>query len=123
MIPAPKQEELTGFDFDDGGRTYSCSIEPLLAGRPEMWWWFRVSASRSRGPLLSRRERQWLPDDPANRPAFSSEAEDGHRYAPFRVSATDTRRSVQTAIVAYYDDLLARRGQSASYSRGNYPPR
>jgi hypothetical protein len=34
---------------------------------------------------------------------------DGSRYAPFLASSDDTPASIQSRIVAYYDDLLARR--------------
>jgi hypothetical protein len=42
------------------------------------WWWFRVDASG-----------------------------ESTRYAPFEASANDTRQSVQTRIIAYYEQLLA----------------
>ena len=112
-------EELTGFDFDEGGRTYSCSIGALGGERAEAWWWFRVSTSRRQTPSwssLSARERAWLPDVPANRPTEERVAEDPHRYAPFRAAASDTRGSVQARVVAYYDDLVARRDLPTNHS-------
>jgi hypothetical protein len=115
MQSALKDEAIGGFSFDDGGRTYTCSVEALQAGRAEPWWWFRVSPG-TYGRQLSLRERQWLPDEPVNRPVVQTEPEDRHRYAPFRAAATDTQRSVEMRVVAYYDDLLARRNQPASHS-------
>src|SRR5256885_8264240 len=35
------------------------------------------------------------------------------RYAPFEASATDTRQSVQTRIIAYYEQLLAIKARPA----------
>jgi hypothetical protein len=48
-------------------------------GLRDAWWWFDVSTERHQ------------------------------RHAPFRASATDTADAVQARMVAYYDDLLARR--------------
>ncbi len=69
--------------FSHSGRTFTCSIEERSVPRPEAWWWFRVSTDRS------------------------------HRYAPFRATAADTPASVQSRIVAYYEDLLVRRALPA----------
>lgn len=80
------------FDFVDGDRTFSCLAESRSASATEKWWWFRVSSERHQ------------------------------RYAPFRASAGDTHRNVQSRIIAYYDDLLARRAMPAtSYYRRNAP--
>jgi hypothetical protein len=81
------------FEFvDGGGRKFSCSAEQMRKSSPEKWWWFRVSSERHQ------------------------------RYAPFRASAGDTHRNVQSRIIAYYDDLLARRAMPAtSYYRRNAP--
>lgn len=68
-----------GFEFVDSGRTFTCWIEAPGLARTEAWWWFRVSPN------------------------------DHHRYAPFRAVDTDTRGSVQAAIVAFYDRRVARR--------------
>ncbi len=68
-----------GFEFVDSGRTFTCWMEAPGLARAEAWWWFRVSPN------------------------------DRHRYAPFRAVASDTQESVQSAIVAFYDDLEARR--------------
>ena len=67
----------TGFEFEDAGRTFICSVEPM---RSEGWWWFSVGSDI----------RQ-------------------QRYAPFRAGPDDTRADVQARIVAYYDEMLARR--------------
>lgn len=34
---------------------------------------------------------------------------DGHRYAPFRASADDTKASVAKRVVEYYEDHMTRR--------------
>ena len=60
---------------------------------PSGWWWFSLDSDLQ-----------------------------GQRYAPFRVAPTDTRRNVQTRIVAYYDDMLARRAAPPTpYYRGRRP--
>lgn len=65
------------FEFEDAGRTFTCTVEsPLHAGMPP-WWWFRVDTSEST------------------------------RYAPFEALSTDTKKSVQPRIVAYYEQVLA----------------
>ena len=70
---------MEGFEFVDGERTFVCSVEKAPAAGNEAWWWFTVST------------------------------DDRQRYAPFRASARDTQKSVRERIVAYYDELLARR--------------
>jgi hypothetical protein len=70
---------IKGFEFVDAGRKFSCSVEVLRQSAQDRWWWFRVST------------------------------DDRHRYAPFPADAKDTQASVQARVVAYYDDLLARR--------------
>lgn len=40
---------------------------------------------------------------------FSVSTEQHQRHAPFRASPADTPDGVQARVVAYYDDLLARR--------------
>jgi hypothetical protein len=68
------------FEFEDAGRTFTCVVEaPLHAGMPP-WWWFRVDTG-DRGETT--------------------------RYAPFEALATDTKKSVQPRIVAYYAEVLA----------------
>jgi hypothetical protein len=76
---------IEGFEFVDNGRTFTCQVEARGTTRTEAWWWFCVSAAKA----------------------------DRHRYAPFRAAAGDTRASVQSAVVAFYDDLLARRALPA----------
>jgi hypothetical protein len=71
----------TGFEFVDGGRTFTCAVEPLRAPQPDAWWWFRVST------------------------------DDAQRYAPFRAVTSDTPDTVRDRVVAYYDDLTARRAR------------
>lgn len=72
-------QTTTSVDFIDGDRKFSCSVAPRRASESALWWWFRVSS------------------DAAN------------RYAPFLAESDDTPTSVQARVVAYYDDLLARR--------------
>ena len=67
------------FEFMDGARKFSCSVEQMRKSSPETWWWFRVST------------------------------DDQNRYAPFRAEEGDTQMSVQERVVAYYNDLLVRR--------------
>ena len=94
--PTTAADTLTnGFEFEDAGRTFACATEPLRASGAEEWWWFRVGGD-------SR----------------------GQRYAPFRAGADDTRDGVRARVVAYYDDLLARRAAPAvghHWSRGRKP--
>jgi hypothetical protein len=65
------------FEFVDEGRTFFCSVEVPRREGMMPWWWFHLDAAEST------------------------------RYAPFEASASDTRKSVQTRIVAYYAELLA----------------
>lgn len=75
------------FAFIDAGRTFTCRVEAARAARAnaapsapvDAWWWFDVSTERHQ------------------------------RHAPFRAAAGDTPVDVAVRIVAYYDDLLARR--------------
>ena len=71
------------FAFENDGRTFTCQVDALRRSCTEAWWWFRVSS------------------------------DDRQRYAPFRAVASDTRDDVRARIVAYYDDLLARRAEPA----------
>jgi hypothetical protein len=75
---------VEAFEFVDGGRTFTCSVEEARPPRTGAWWWFRVSTA------------------------------DAQRYAPFQPAAGDTRDGVQARIAAYYNDLLARRAQPAA---------
>ncbi|HEY0777446.1 MAG TPA: hypothetical protein VGD56_05710 [Gemmatirosa sp.] len=67
------------FAFTDGDRTFVCRVEASRTVRADAWWWFHVSTERHQ------------------------------RHAPFRAAASDTLDDVATRMVAYYDDLLARR--------------
>ncbi len=67
--------------FEDAGRTFTCTVQLQPAPLSEHWWWFTVSTD----------ERS--------------------RYAPFRATKGDTAASVRSRIVAYYDELLARRAE------------
>ena len=67
------------FAFVDAGRTFTCEVETPRRPLADAWWWFRVST------------------------------EDHQRYAPFRADGTDTPDTVRDRVIAYYDDLLARR--------------
>jgi hypothetical protein len=75
---------ISGFDFEDGGRKYTCTVEQHQAAAVDSWWWFGVTSDRQ-------------------------------RYAPFRAASGDTRTSVQSRIVAYYDAVLARRAMHLPY--------
>ncbi len=45
------------FDFEDGGRVYTCHVEEQRHDRPEVWWWFGVSGDRSRyAPFRAAKE-------------------------------------------------------------------
>jgi hypothetical protein len=65
------------FEFVDEGRTFFCSVEVPRREGMTPWWWFQL------------------------------DSREGTRYAPFEASASDTRKSVQARIVAYYAELLA----------------
>jgi hypothetical protein len=72
-----KDKVIQDFEFVDGGLKFYCSVEAPGQTGMPPWWWFR-------------------PD-----------TETTTRYAPFEASPTDTKRSVQTRIIAYYAELLA----------------
>ena len=76
-------QSTSSLDFIDGDRRFSCSVAPRRASEDALWWWFRVSTDA------------------------------GNRYAPFLAADDDTPTSVQARVVAYYDDLLARRAAPA----------
>jgi hypothetical protein len=76
-------ERHSEFAFADGDRTFTCRVEASHRAPAEAWWWFQVST------------------------------ESHQRHAPFRAEVTDTRRTVQARVVAYYDNLLARRAEPA----------
>ncbi len=84
---------IDGFAFENEGRRFTCTPELTRKSPPEGWWWFSLESDLQ-----------------------------GQRYAPFRVAATDTRRNVEERIVAYYDDMLARRAAPPTpYYRGRRP--
>ena len=76
-------ERQNEFAFADAGRTFTCRVEVSHRAPAERWWWFQVST------------------------------ENHQRHAPFRAEVTDTHRDVQARVVAYYDNLLARRAEPA----------
>jgi hypothetical protein len=75
---------IEGFEFVDGDRTFTCSVEKAAAAGNESWWWFTVST------------------------------DDRQRYAPFRATTRDTQKVIRARIVAYYDELLVRRAAPAT---------
>jgi hypothetical protein len=76
-------ESHSKFAFVDRDRTFTCHVERSCREPAEAWWWFQVST------------------------------ESHQRHAPFRAEVTDTRGDVQARMVAYYDNLLARRAEPA----------
>ena len=65
------------FEFQNEGLTFTCTVEAPLHAGMPPWWWFRVDTGEST------------------------------RYAPFEALPTDTKKSVQPRIVAYYEEVLA----------------
>ena len=41
------KRKTSAFDFEDGGRRYSCRVEAPRAGM-DAWWWFDVSGDANR---------------------------------------------------------------------------
>jgi hypothetical protein len=39
---------IKGFEFEDGGRAYACTIEERKGTDAESWWWFSVSRDAQR---------------------------------------------------------------------------
>src|SRR5919201_686443 len=39
---------IEAFQFEAGGRTYTCRVEALRRARPEAWWWFHVTGDGHR---------------------------------------------------------------------------
>ena len=39
---------VQAFDFEEGGRTFNCVVEPPRGSRTEAWWWFGVSGDGHR---------------------------------------------------------------------------
>jgi hypothetical protein len=71
------------FAFVNQGRTFTCTVERRPSSGTDAWWWFHVST------------------------------DDHHRYAPFRAEPTDTVDSVQSRVIQYYEEMLARRAAPA----------
>jgi hypothetical protein len=67
------------FSFVDNDRTFTCRIEASRPRVDDAWWWFEVSTERHQ------------------------------RHAPFRAAGNDTPDAIRERVVAYYDELLARR--------------
>lgn len=85
-------ERGEGFSFVDAGRTFTCRVEGSRPRSGDSWWWFDVSTERH------------------------------ERHAPFRAESSDTADAVRARVVAYYDELLARRAAPAQ-SRWQQRPR
>ena len=83
-------EMLQPFAFVDGGRTFRCEADASRPLRGEVWWWFTVST------------------------------EANARHAPFRAQVTDTADAVRDRVLAFYDNLVARRAEpyQRTWSRG-----
>jgi hypothetical protein len=73
------KKKLETVEFEHDGRTYRCRPEMFRSGGEAQQWW-------------------WF-----------DVSGDRQRYAPFRAAADDTERSVRARVVAYYDEVLARR--------------
>ncbi|MDQ3244313.1 MAG: hypothetical protein M3Q09_11335 [Gemmatimonadota bacterium] len=65
------------FEFVDEGRKFFCSVETPRHAGAPPWWWFRL------------------------------DHEGSTRYAPFEALPSDTRKSVQARVIAYYTEILA----------------
>ena len=39
---------IRGFEFEEGGRTFVCSVEARRTTPDDAWWWFNVSGDRQR---------------------------------------------------------------------------
>ena len=39
---------IRGFEFEEDGRTYRCTVEARRATPDDGWWWFEVSGDRQR---------------------------------------------------------------------------
>jgi hypothetical protein len=72
-----KDKVIKEFEFVDAGQKFFCSVESPGQSGMPAWWWFRLDTGATT------------------------------RYAPFEASASDTKQSVQTRIIAYYAQLLA----------------
>ena len=67
------------FSFSDAGRTFTCCVEPSRHDGGRAWWWVAVST------------------------------EPHQRHAPFRAATDDTADDVRARVVAFYEELRARR--------------
>jgi hypothetical protein len=80
------------FVFVDDHRTFRCHVAAVHARSTDAWWWFDVST------------------------------EQHQRHAPFRAEDGDTPATVQARVVAYYNDLLARRAAPYQNRWNRRPP-
>ena len=71
---------IAAFEFTSDGRDYRCQVEERSSGLGRTAWW-------------------WF-----------GVSGDRSRYAPFVATTDDTESSVRQRVVAYYDDLVERRG-------------
>lgn len=39
---------IKGFEFQEGGRSYTCTVEAMSGPDAEQWWWFAVSGDQQR---------------------------------------------------------------------------
>ena len=78
-----ERKDLHELEFTDADRRFTCSVGPRLRSESTLWWWFSVSDGGT------------------------------NRYAPFIAATEDTADSVQSRIIAYDDDHLARRAAPA----------
>ncbi|MDQ3082087.1 MAG: hypothetical protein M3R07_07715 [Gemmatimonadota bacterium] len=69
---------ITNFEFEDAGRRFTCTVETPSHAGMQPWWWFSVATEGGTT-----------------------------RYAPFEAKPNDTKKSVQSRIVAYYEEVLA----------------
>lgn len=84
-------DQLQEFAFIDGDRTFLCRVEGPRTVRGDAWWWFEVSTERHT------------------------------RHAPFRAVVGDVPQDVARRMIAYYDDLLARRAAPVQYRPSRRP--
>ena len=48
---------IKGFEFSEGGRSYSCMVEERFGQENEHWWWFNVSGDGQRyAPFQAARD-------------------------------------------------------------------
>jgi hypothetical protein len=48
---------IKGFEFSEGGRSYSCMVEERFGQENEHWWWFTVSSDGQRyAPFQASRD-------------------------------------------------------------------